>query len=189
MKHILNIVITLFTLCLIGWCVSVVLTPIRFNRQKKVRDFLVEQRLFRIRDAQVAYSTQHGGAYCSNWSELIRFVKTAKLPRVQNQDGKADTIWVSLKDSIFPKDFSVDSLKYVPFGSGITFELATKEYCLKTGGKYYLFQAQTLFNVYLYGLDADELNDLNEVQKGLGKYCGLRIGSVDAPNGNKGNWE
>jgi hypothetical protein len=177
------------TLVIILLCANAIMAPINFNHAKKLRDKVVEQRLYYIRDAQEAYSKQHNGAYCGTWSELIHFVKTAKLPKVSLTSEGWDTLLVNVRDSILPKGYNPDSLKYVPYGSGITFELAAKVDSFKTGVKVYLFQAQTPYNVYLYGLDSDELAGLNIIQKKLGKYCGLRIGSIEQPNNNSGNWE
>ena len=56
---------------------------------------------------------------------------------------KRDTMWVSVLDTIFPKGFNPDSMKYVPFGNGKTFEMETRSDTTKSGAPLNLFQAQT----------------------------------------------
>ena len=45
------------------------------------------------------------------------------------------------------------------------------------------------YEVYLNGLDAQEIANIKDVQTKLGKYCGLMIGSLETANNNAGNWE
>ena len=100
-----------------------------------------------------------------------------------------DTMFVSLKDSIYGKDFNADSLCYVPFGNGAKFELETRVDSTRSGTPLYLFEARTPYEVYLSGLNEQELLNLIDKQDKLGRYCGLKVGDVEEPNNNAGNWE
>ncbi len=102
---------------------------------------------------------------------------------------KRDTMWVSVLDTIFPKGYNADSLKYVPFGNGATFEMVTRSDTTKSGAPLNLFQAQTPYETYIGDLDKQQLINLKDVQSKLGKYCGLRVGDIESPNNNAGNWE
>ena len=102
---------------------------------------------------------------------------------------KRDTMWVSVLDTIFPEGFNPDSLKYVPFGNGQVFEMVTRSDTTKSGAPLNLFQAQTPYETYLSDLDRQLLINLKDVKTKLGKYCGLRVGDVEQPNNNAGNWE
>lgn len=102
---------------------------------------------------------------------------------------KRDTLWVSVMDTIYPKGFNADSLKYVPFGNGAIFEMAIKNDTTKSGAPIYLFEAKTPYEVYLQGLNRQEIVNLKEIQDKLGKYAGLQVGSIETPNNNAGNWE
>ena len=102
---------------------------------------------------------------------------------------KRDTMWVSVLDTIFPKGFNADSLRYVPFGNGKQFELASRQDTTKSGAPLNLFQAQTPYDTYLGDLDKQQLLNLKDLQSKLGKYCGLRVGDIEQPNNNAGNWE
>jgi hypothetical protein len=100
-----------------------------------------------------------------------------------------DTMWVSVLDTIFPKGFNADSLRYVPFGNGKQFEMASRQDTTKSGAPLNLFQAQTPYETYMSDLDRQQLINLKDVQSKLGKYCGLRVGDIESPNNNAGNWE
>ena len=102
---------------------------------------------------------------------------------------KRDTMWVAVLDTIFPKGFNADSLRYVPFGNGQQFELASRQDTTKSGAPLNLFQAQTPYETYMSDLDRQQLINLKDVQSKLGKYCGLRVGDIESPNNNAGNWE
>ena len=102
---------------------------------------------------------------------------------------KRDTMWVSVLDTIFPKGFNADSLRYVPFGNGKQFEMASRQDTTKFGAPLNLFQAQTPYETYIGDLDKQLIINLKDVQTKLGKYCGLRVGDIESPNNNAGNWE
>ena len=102
---------------------------------------------------------------------------------------KRDTMWVSVLDTIFPEGFNPDSLRYVPFGNGQVFEMVTRSDTTKSGAPLNLFQAQTPYETYLSDLDRQLLINLKDVKTKLGKYCGLRVGDIEQPNNNAGNWE
>ena len=115
-----------------------------------------------------------------NWAE-------AKAAGLENF--KRDTMWVAIMDTIFPKGFDADSLRYVPFGNGAQFEMATKNTTTKSGAPIYLLEVKTPYDVYLNGLDQQEIANMKDLQIKLNKYPGLMVGSLETPNNNAGNWE
>lgn len=116
----------------------------------------------------------------NNWTE----VEKAGL-----QNFRRDTMWVAVMDTIFAKGFNPDSLAYVPYGNGAKFEMAIRKDTTQSGAPLNLFQAQVAYDVYLSDLNRQELINLKDVQEKLGKYCGLRVGDIEQPNNNAGNWE
>ncbi|WP_321481329.1 hypothetical protein [uncultured Bacteroides sp.] len=115
-----------------------------------------------------------------NWSK----VKSAGLEHF-----KRDTMWVAVIDTIFKKDFNADSLRYIPFGKGAKFEMATKSDSTKSGAPIHLLEVKAPYDSFLQGLDEQEIVNLKDKQIQLGKYPGLMVGSLDTPNNNAGNWE
>ena len=102
---------------------------------------------------------------------------------------KRDTMWVSVLDTIYPKGFNADSLRHVPFGNGAEFEMYSRQDTTKSGAPLNLFQAQTPYETYIGDLDKQQLINLKDLQNKLSKYCGLRVGDIEEPNNNAGNWE
>ena len=128
--------------------------------------------------------------------KAMKIIEKAKKPgnwKEVEKEGlmnfKRDTKWVSVLDTIFPKGFNDDSLIYVPFGNGKQFEMASRQDTTKSGAPLNLFQAQTPYETYMSDLDKQQLINLKDVQSKLGKYCGLRVGDIESPNNNAGNWE
>ena len=107
-----------------------------------------------------------------------------------HMDFKRDTTWISVKDTLFKRaGFVADSLQYVPFGNGAKFSLDTASQVSKSGAPIYLFESKVPFDVYLNGLDRQEIINLNDAAGKMNKYAGLQVGSIDAANNNAGNWE
>lgn len=118
--------------------------------------------------------------------------KTGKYDEVKKfglEDFKRDTLWVAVLDTVFPKGFNADSLRYVPFGNGAQFEMAIRNDTAKSGAPFCLLEVKTPYETYLNGLDTQEITNLKDTQTKLGRFCGLMIGSLETANNNAGNWE
>ncbi len=118
--------------------------------------------------------------------------KTGNWKEVEKEGLKnfrRDTMWVAVLDTIFTKGFNPDSLAYVPYGNGAKFEMAIRKDTTKSGAPLNLFQAQVSYDVYLGDLNRQQLLNLKDTREKLGKYCGLRVGDIEQPNNNAGNWE
>ena len=102
---------------------------------------------------------------------------------------RRDTSWIALLDTLYPQGYQIDSLAFVPFGNGAKFEVATSVDTTKAGSPQYLFEARTPYEVYLTGVNDQELKNLISDMKKMGRYCGLKVGDVEMPNDNAGNWE
>ena len=125
--------------------------------------------------------------------EMIRKAeKTGKWGEVDKEGLRGfrrDTSWIALLDTIYPKEFVVDSLAFVPYGKGEKFELLTSCDTTKAGSAQYLFEARTPYDVYLQDINEQELANLKYQMKKMDRYCGLKVGDVENPNNNAGNWE
>ncbi|MFA4998344.1 MAG: hypothetical protein WC513_09560, partial [Bacteroidales bacterium] len=99
-----------------------------------------------------------------------------------------DSMEMAVRDTLLKRSgFVIDSLRWVP--------LVKKEFELRavvkkvSGVDVPLFEACTPFNVLLNGLDRQLIVNLNEERKITNRYPGLKVGSIDQPNNNAGNWE
>lgn len=118
--------------------------------------------------------------------------KTGNWSEVEKEGLKGfsrDTMWVSILDTIYPKGFNADSMRYVPFANGKEFTMKTKSDTTKSGAPIYLFEAKTPYEDYLNGLDHQEIVNLKDMANKLSRFAGLQVGSIDIPNNNAGNWE
>ncbi|MCQ2206912.1 MAG: hypothetical protein MJZ02_01680 [Paludibacteraceae bacterium] len=104
---------------------------------------------------------------------------------------RRDTVLQSVMEVEFGKDFPIDTLDIVPYTNGkekfvLKSEMKFNE---KSGFSIPLFEASVLNNVYLNGLDKQEIINMNAQAKNLEKFPGLKVGDVEVPNNNAGNWE
>jgi hypothetical protein len=156
---------------------------------KQLEDGLTESKAAKmIEEARKAKPA----AAKKKWQEAEKagLVKLNKKGEVEEYIFSRDTFWVAAIDTLFPKGFNVDSLRYVPFGNGAQFELRTGcDSSSKSGNKLYLFEAKTPYRAYLDGINKDELNNLIDLQNELGRYAGLMVGNAEVGNNNAGNWE
>jgi len=96
---------------------------------------------------------------------------------------------IAVKDTIFRSrhDFKVDSLAFIPFcGDSILMASTTK---MVSGVRVPLFEASMPYRSLLRGLDNQLRINLDAQREDQGKYQGLQVGSISAPNNNAGNWE
>lgn len=100
-----------------------------------------------------------------------------------------DTMWVAVLDTIFPKGFNADSMRYIPYGNGAQFEMDTVTQITKSGAPVSLLEVRAPYDVYLNGLNKQEIINLKDMQTKMNKYLGLKIGDLVTPNNNAGNWE
>ena len=96
---------------------------------------------------------------------------------------------IPVKDTLFTHrtDFIVDSLAFIPFSGDSVIMAST----IKTvsGVKVPLFEASMPYKSLLKGLDNQLRINLDAEQEDKGRYKGLQVGSISAPNNNAGNWE
>ena len=187
-----------------------VMTPIEFNETRDFREKQVVARLIDIRTAETEYRNLNGD-YTASIDTLINWVKTTNAKIVlkegvltdkQLEEGmtekeavkkgliKRDTTYVPMIESLFSKDYPIDSLRYIPFSNGQEFELEKAEIVTGSAGiKVKVMCAKAPFTSYLSDLDKQELINLIETTEKLEKYPGMKFGDSEEANNNAGNWE
>ena len=101
------------------------------------------------------------------------------------------TTEIPVKDTLFlgRTDFNVEELAIIPFSKG---DSVLMESTIKTvsGVKVPLFEASMPFKSLLKGIEPEQLRiNLDAEREDQGRYKGLQVGSISAPNNNAGNWE
>ena len=61
---------------------------------------------------------------------------------------KRDTMWVAVLDTIYPRGFNADSMRYIPFGNGAQFEMAIKNDTAKSGAPIFMFEVKAPYDTY-----------------------------------------
>ncbi|MCI1785415.1 MAG: hypothetical protein LKI59_04660 [Bacteroidales bacterium] len=97
---------------------------------------------------------------------------------------------IPVRDTLFRtrKNFSVDSLRTIPFSGGDPVE--TNAIIKKVSGvDVPLFEASMPYKLLLKGLDNQLRINVDAKRIDQNRYPGLQVGSITAPNNNAGNWE
>ena len=98
------------------------------------------------------------------------------------------TTEIPVRDTLFNDrtDFVVDSLAFIPFcGDSIIMASTIKTV---SGVKVPLFEASMPYKSLLRGLNNQLRINLDAEREDQGRYKGLQVGSITAPNNNAGNW-
>lgn len=110
------------------------------------------------------------------------------------QNFRRDTIWVSLQDSLYNYEgFVADSLRYIPFSEGDTFELVACPNTTRSGSIIQVMECNAPDSSFLKGMGkAGKRLIYNRAEEAdaKGAYPGLKIGDAGNNwNNNAGNWE
>lgn len=165
-----------------------------FLDEKDRREDIVVRRLMDIRSAQMSYKKVHG-AFATNFDDLIKHIKDDSMAVVMAIGSVPDTLTelkavelgivtrdthlISVRDTLFPPNYAVDSIRYVPNSGGQEFEIKAGE-IEKNKLMVKVFEVFASNDKILHGLDlSEEYIDVSE---------GLRVGSMTEPH-TRGNWE
>ena len=110
------------------------------------------------------------------------------------QNFKRDTIWVSLQDSLYNYEgFVADSLRYIPFSQGDTFEVIACPNTTRSGTIIQVMECNAPDSSFLKGMGKAGkrlIYNRSEEANAKGAYPGLKIGDAGNNwNNNAGNWE
>ena len=211
MKKGLSIVINIILfaiICLLAWMVvKSIQAPIKFNKDQKMRETQVVERLIDIRNAEVLYKNANN-KYTNSFDTLIQFCQIAEIPIVNIIPDPTDTTftrtindtigYVKVMDSIKGKreHFNINDLSFVPFSTPQQkFELEAGTIS-RNGIDIPVFEARTPYEVYLATPGAaftekewNQRRDNAKAEKeNINRYAGLKVGSMEEAS-TDGNWE
>ncbi len=204
MKTVIQIILLAAIIGLAYLLVISIFTPISFEKEKEIRYDVTIQRLKDIRIAQLAYKSVNQ-KFAGSFDTLIEFIKKDSLreikaighvPDTMTEANavklgfvKRDTNLVSTLDSLFPPPYPIDSLMFVPYTNGAKFKLGATIFMTGSKVKVPVFEAKVLNKVLLHGLDNQLRINLDDESINIGKYPGLKVGSLIEATNNAGNWE
>ena len=106
---------------------------------------------------------------------------------------RRDTTYVSVYETLLANDYTLEQIKdlvVIPFSNGTKFQFDTITYISAASGlPTPLFEVSAHYDTYLSDLDRQQLINLKDKQTKMNRFNGLKVGSVEEPNNNSGNWE
>lgn len=205
-KTLISVVLFGVIVALVYWLYSIFAVTINFEQVRAEREKVVIERLKDIRIAQRSFRSKYGH-FAPTFNELITFVNNDSLKMEVSIGSEDDSLAmaqgrvkrfaynVAVKDTIFPKDFKSENLRFIPFSveaTGVQKEFAMDTISIKTESSVMVpvFQAYAPYVQFLGDLDEQELvNYIDERTNTLGKDAGLKVGSLMQTNNEAGNWE
>ena len=202
MKKILTyIVFPIIILVLAFLIVRSIQQPLKFNKEKSIREAAAIVKLKDIRTLQVAYKNVNG-KFAPSIDSLVEFYKNGKMTVIRSIGSmddslavaqgkvKREAIEIAVRDTLLKNrpDFNPDQLKYIPFTEGkeIIMNETVKEV---SGVDVPLFEAKVPYVELLNGMDHQQIVNLVYERCDTDRYPGLQVGSIENPNNNAGNWE
>ena len=131
MKIIINILIVLGIIGLAYLLVQSIQEPIAFKAEKDKREDAVVDKLKKIRQTQEVYRGVTG-TFAHTFDTLEQVIKTGRIAVEKvigdpdDPSGVAftiDTIWFNAADSVRALGIKIDSLRFVPYGDNVQFDI------------------------------------------------------------------
>ncbi len=204
---IINVVLCAIIVILALQVIKSIQAPIKFNKEQKMREAKVVERLIDIRNAEVLYKNANN-KYTNSFDTLIQFCQVAEIPIVNIIPDPTDTTYtrtindtigyVKVMDSIRGKreNFNINELSLVPYSSPQQkYELEAGT-ITRNGIEIPVFEARTPYEVYLATPGPDftekewnQRRDNSKAEKeSINRYAGLKVGSMEEAS-TDGNWE
>lgn len=106
---------------------------------------------------------------------------------------RRDTVYKNMIQSLYEGQYTEETIGeiiYIPYTKNKKFDIQTNnDYTNTQGVRVPIFEISAHYDTYLHDLNAQErVNHIDKRQK-LEQYPGLKVGSIEAPNNNAGNWE
>ncbi len=133
MRLIINILLLAIAAYLVYALAQSIKEPIAFNNARTYRTNVVVEKLKDIRTAEDLFRSIKGGfapnfdtlkqVLTSDSFKIIKIIGDPDDPNFDKNDIVRDTTYFPAKDSVAVLGINLDSLKYVPFGGGKTFDI------------------------------------------------------------------
>ncbi len=106
---------------------------------------------------------------------------------------RRDTIETNMIQALYKGAYTeenIGEIVYIPYSNGQKFEIEVNNaYQTDKGIKVPLFEVRAPYATFLADQNEQELVNLIDKEEKLEHYAGLKVGSIEAPNNNAGNWE
>ena len=182
-KKIISVILLVVIVVLAYFAYESIMGPIRWRSEKEMRHKKIIERLKDGRKAQLAYYEKYM-KFAGNWDSLINFIKLDSIPMVKAIGSVPDTLtekealemgiiirdtfFVAVIDTVFGKQYPVDSLKYIPYTKSGVFFIGAGEITTGSGVVVKVFEIR----------DTEPFDPSNA----------MRVGSLKEAT-TSGNWE
>lgn len=251
-KIIIRVLLVIAVVFMAYLCIDSVVTPIRFEEQRAIREKAVINNLISLRTAEAQFRLDKG-YFTADLDSLVQYLQTSpkkevlkegsltekqledgmteskaakimerariKAQRKMNFEGpdslnmlyqyvwendkevineglkgfRRDTILTNMIQSLYKGQYTeatIGEIIYIPYTNKVKYEVETNNnYTTSQGIRVPIFEIRAHYNTYLADLDHQERVNLIDKEQKLEHYPGLKVGSVEAPNNNAGNWE
>ena len=197
-NNIIKIVLAIVIIVLAYFVYESILEPVRFKKDKNIRELEVIQQLKDIRTSQMIYRSINN-KYTPSFDTLIEFLHNVEIPVVNIIPDPEDTTftktindtigYINVGDSLFGKrpNFVIEDIRFIPFTDTIEFEMNAGE--IEQGRvKVNVFEISALYEYFLKGLDKQLIINLIKSKKEIERFPGLKLGSMTEAS-TDGNWE
>lgn len=212
MRTVIQIILGI-AIIILGYLVyESIMTPIRFNKERKEREDATISRMMQIREAEKAYKDVKIN-YTANFDTLFHFLRNdsftivraigeipeelidetkdlRKAREIALKKGliKREFTKINVLDSLFGKDFPIDSLRYVPYTDKVEFHMEAGEYESSSSLIIKVLEVSVPYNILLAGLDEQLVVNYAEERRKITNFPGLKFGSLTEGT-LTGNWE
>ena len=211
MRRVIQILFILVIIVLGYLIVESIMEPIEFNREVEVREQATIDGLINIREAQKAYKDVYK-KYTGSFDTLIAFIDTGSFSVIR-ADGDIPEEWldelgfekareqaieegvirrepiqVPVLDSLFHNKFPTDSLRYVPYTEGVTFNMTSGELLTSSNLTVQVVETYCLYDDLLNGMDPQLVVNYKDERMKIVGFEGVKFGSMDEGT-LTGNWE
>ncbi len=162
---------------------------------KQLESGMTEARAARLLRAAIARAKSNKKLDLPTIEDAYAYVwANDKEVKAQGLQGfRRDTIYNNMIETVYKGEYdvnSIDQIIIIPYTDGQRYELEVNDnYTTAQGIHVPLFEARAHYNTYLGDLNNQERVNLIDKETKLDHYPGLKVGSVEAPNNNAGNWE
>ena len=211
MRTVIQIILGIAIIVLAYFVYESIMTPIRFNQARRVRERATIDRMIDIREAQQAYKDINL-AYTSSFDTLISFLKNDSFEVVKAigtiPEDLIDSVGITeareisidrgiirreitkipVMDSLFSRDYPVDSMRFVPYTNQLEFNMEADEYQTPSNLNIKVLEVSVLYEDLLRGLDPQLVINYADERETITNYPGLKFGSLTEGT-LSGNWE
>lgn len=160
---------------------------------RQLESGLTEQKAVKILETAKAKAKKKNTFESEDDLYAYVWANDAEVKSNSLQGFRRDTILENMLQVLYQGEYNeetIDQIVVVPFSDGKLFEFEVNDsYTTSQGIRVPLFEARAPYEVYLADQDKQELVNLIDKEQKLDHYAGLKVGDVNAPNNNAGNWE